>query len=326
MSCRFNHMGSETVTIDQFVLEKELGEGANSTVFKAFHKSRPLEKVAIKMINNGSSTLEEISKDSIMLEAKVLRNLDHPHIIKFQEINTAGTLKIKGQECQMKFLYSVIQLAKKGVMLEYLTKGGALPEPVARYYLHQLVSALTYIHNAGYVHRDLKADNLLIGEDFELLVADFGHAAPHKGLRGDGYLLFESVGTDCYNPPETCNPRYKGKPVDQFMVGNLLFVFLTGMRPFNKASKDDTYYKHFFSKDHAGFWNAHFTMQDIKVSPEAQDLISKFLDVDPEKRITLKEAMSHPWMKGPIASVSQVKKVMRMRYEDINNPNQETLF
>lgn len=310
-------MESKLVLVDKYVLEEEIGAGNNSTVFRGYLIGTPKEKVAIKMINPQSLTQEDVSQESIISEAKILQNLDHPHIVKFLELNSNATLQVRGKASKRKFLYSVVQLAKKGVMLDYLTIGGGLPEPIARYYFHQLVSSLIYIHKMGYVHRDLKPDNLLVGSDYELLVADFGHATKHKGSKGDGFLELADVGTQCYNPPDVQQEKYRGMPVDSFMAGHLLFIFLTGLRAFNRADKEDYYYKHFVEFNSAGFWKAQEDKQGVVLPLEAVELISSMLSFNPEKRPQFEEVLKSRWMKGPVATEAQVKSHMRKRYQTI---------
>ena len=303
--------------LDDYVLEEEIGSGANAIVFRGHKANNGSAKVAIKLVNTDSSIDEDISQQSMIDEARILKNLDHPHILKFITLKENGSLCINKKESDEKFAYSVMQLAKKGGMLDFLTEGGAFPEPVARYYFHQLVSGIAYIHKMGYVHRDLKPDNLLIGSDYELLIADFGHATLHLGPKKNGLLSQTSVGTPCYNPPEMSQKSYRGIPVDIFMAGSILFIFLTGLRPFNYAEKDDIYYKHFATSDSAGFWNAHSQRQKVKLSSDARSLISGLLAYDPSTRPRLEEVMKHNWMSGPIASEKEVKSLMRDRYRNL---------
>ena len=310
-------MQNNLETIDQYVIESELGTGANAIVYRCYDISNPTNKLALKIINYNSKNLDEQNRKCILNEAKIMQTLDHTNIVKFIELKSDGIKTKDGKVYKERILYTVSQLAKKGTILPYLTEGGAFPESIARYYFHQLVSGLSYLHKMGYVHRDLKPDNLLIGSNYEILIADFGHSISHKGPKGDGWLIPDDIGTTCYNPQEIYQGSYKGIPADTFMVGVLLFIFLTGVRPFNYANKSDFYYRHMIDSDIAGFWNAHKNKQNIKLSLEARNLIASLLSFNPNARPSLEEVLNHKWMSGLLASEKQVKCIMRKRQAQI---------
>ena len=129
--------------------------------------------------------------------------------------------------------YVVLKLASHGCLCNILSESGRFSEPVARYYMKQLLEGLDHCHYSGITHRDLKADNLLLDENYDLKIADFGFAGPNSGSNGTG-LHKSQVGTKRYMAPEitTSTKGYRGPPADLFAVGVLLFVMVTARFPF----------------------------------------------------------------------------------------------
>lgn len=302
--------------LDNYVIEKLLGSGANAKVFLGYQESDPQTKYAIKLVNDESSNDEDINRDAIISEAKILQNFKHNNIIKMYDLRADGILKVGEKVDNVKHLYCVMQIADKGVFLDYLMSGGLLTEPVARFYFKQLVDGLIYIHNKGFAHRDLKPDNLLLGTGYELLIADFGHSTLLQGKKGDGKLT-SKLGTPIYNAPEVGQKQYEGKPVDTFMAGVVLFIFLTANTPFKDgASKNDPFYKNFIELNPAGFWATHEKrLKNITFSPLLKDLLSGLFTSDPTHRPTLEDVTKHPWWNQPTASEGEVKQEMHKRFE-----------
>jgi serine/threonine protein kinase len=93
-----------------------------------------------------------------------------------------------------KVMYIALELARGGELFDYIAQTGHLSMEATRFYFKQLIDALSFIHTNGYVHRDLKLENLLLDENFNLKVADFGFSAPVRGRDGSG-LLTTVLGT-----------------------------------------------------------------------------------------------------------------------------------
>jgi serine/threonine protein kinase len=121
-----------------------------------------------------------------------LQNLDHPNIIKMITSGEGDLVKPNGQI--KKVMYIALELARGGELFDYIAQTGHLSMEATRFYFKQLIDALSFIHTNGYVHRDLKLENLLLDENFNLKVADFGFSAPVRGRDGSG-LLTTVLGT-----------------------------------------------------------------------------------------------------------------------------------
>lgn len=129
-----------------------------------------------------------------------------------------------------------MEIAKGGELFDYISNTGALSEDEGRFFFTQLMSGLNYCHNeAGIAHRDLKPENLLLSENFELKIADFGFAAPVEGRDGQGYL-YTKLGTHNYMAPEIhLKQGYIGREVDLFASAIILFIMVVGHPPFTSA-------------------------------------------------------------------------------------------
>ncbi|MBA0691018.1 hypothetical protein Goari_008666, partial [Gossypium aridum] len=152
-------------------------------------------------------------------------------------------------------------------------------------------------HSRGVYHRDLKPENLLLDENDNLKVSDFGLSALPEQLRNDG-LLHTQCGTPSYVAPEVLRKNgYDGAKADIWSCGVVLFVLLTGFLPFQAENVMHMYRKIFKAEYEFPPW----------ISNDARRLISKLLVADPDKRITVPGIISNPWFrKGFSKTVSSL--------------------
>ena len=146
-------------------------------------------------------------------------------MIELIEVGRGEFLKASGKKKQV--FYIILELASGGELFDVVAISGKFDEPTARYYFKQFMDGLDHCHSKGFTHRDLKPENLLLDENFNLKIADFGFAAPVEGRDGKGYLK-TYLGTKNYMAPEIhfCQP-YQGRSVDLFASALILFVTVT---------------------------------------------------------------------------------------------------
>ena len=188
------------------------------------------------------------------------------------------------------------------ILLEYVTGGllfdlcqtiGGMGEEDGRFFLHQMCDVLSYIQGKGVVHRDLKLENILVDENMNLKVADFGFATYKRIQKLNSYR-----GTMTYMAPEIKEGKtYDGRQIDIFSTGVILFIIVQGIFPFKEAKKDEYFYNLILSGKLDHYWSK---VGGSGLSKDFKDLILKMFSYDPSKRPTVDQIKQHPWMQKPI--------------------------
>ena len=306
--------------IDDYILEKVIGHGATCQVFQAYKLGNESKKFAVKLINEDSMSTREYNAGQLLNEAMILQKVHHKNIVNLHLCEPDGVLKI--QELEFKELYTVMELAEKGVLIDYLIYTGSFLEEIARFYFLQLIEGIKHLHSKGFVHRDIKTENLLLNSEFNLLIADFGHCSQLKNGSAEMDSIdsnWRGIGTAKFNPPEANSKIIRDSPaVDIFMAGVVLFIMLFGEAPFKKgAVNDDTHYKFFFEGNQKRFWTSHSQITRGLGSESFIDLINSMFIVEPSQRITITEIEAHPWCKGTIPTKESISLEMHNRLERV---------
>uniref|UniRef100_A0A8C5YYF4 non-specific serine/threonine protein kinase n=1 Tax=Marmota marmota marmota TaxID=9994 RepID=A0A8C5YYF4_MARMA len=184
--------------IGDYTVVKTLGKGTFAKVMLARHVITGKE-VAIKIIDKRHLKPQVLQK--MYREVRILKMLDHPHILKLYE----------ALDCE-KALCLVLEYASGGGVLDYLANKGRLQEEEARSIFQQVVSAVQYCHQKQVVHRDLKAENLLLDSQMKIKVADFGLTLPQTQRRGTTGVFTKLTSKFTRRPPTESEKtlRYKG--------------------------------------------------------------------------------------------------------------------
>jgi serine/threonine protein kinase len=149
---------------------------------------------------------------------------------------------------------------------------------------------LAYLNRAGVVHRDLKLENILVDNDLNLKLADFGFAT-YKNIK----KLKSFKGTKTYMAPEIKQQKvYDGRKVDVFCAGVILYIIVHGIFPFQEATPQDNYYSLIISGNIDAYWEK---TGGQNLSSELKDMLIKMLSPNPDDRPTIEEIQEHPWMK-----------------------------
>lgn len=218
--------------------------------------------------------------------------------------------KPKGGSKEVDFV--VLSIASHGEVFDFIANSGAFSEPVARYYFKQALEGLDYCHSNGVAHRDMKPENLLLDENYDLKIADFGFAGPLEGRDGSGFLTTR-LGTKNYMAPEIHDGKpYTGQSVDLFALGIILFIMVAQAPPFNTAETNkDPFYRAISQGKSAAFWRAHTKSKPNGAnffSEEFKNLIISMLQHDPMHRPSISELMYHPWMQQSVPSAEEIQK------------------
>lgn len=305
-------------SIGDYLLAKTLGEGSGTKCKLGVHKTSGKE-VAIKIMKRSSP---EVTASFLKLwknEVHIMKSLTHPNIVQLYEADEDGVkLKKSGEEEPV--LYLTLELIKGGELFDFVASTGQFSEPVARFYFKQLISGLEYLNNKGLAHRDLKPENLMLDENFNLKIGDFGFATWLEGKHGDGFNK-TSLGTKGYMAPEIhMKKAYNGTSADLFASAVILFIMVARHPPFTRAELHDPFYKPLVDNNHEVFWHLHTKSKpgkDAFFSQEFKHLISAMLAFQPEQRLSLADVKAHPWMEGATATYEEVQAEFAKRFQMI---------
>ncbi|KAL8253129.1 hypothetical protein R6Q59_036823 [Mikania micrantha] len=209
-----NMDGKGIVLMERYELGRLLGQGTFAKVYYG-RNTRTGQGVAIKVIDK-EKVLRVGLTNQIKREISIMRLVKHPNILELYEVMATKTK-----------IYFALEYAKGGELFDKVSKG-RLKEQIARKYFQQLINAVDFCHSRGVYHRDLKPENLLLDENDNLKVSDFGLSALAESKHQDG-LLHTTCGTPAYVAPEVINRKgYEGDKADIWSCGVILYVLLTG--------------------------------------------------------------------------------------------------
>uniref|UniRef100_A0A8C5LQ92 non-specific serine/threonine protein kinase n=1 Tax=Leptobrachium leishanense TaxID=445787 RepID=A0A8C5LQ92_9ANUR len=247
---------------------ESLGKGTYGRVKRA--RDSQGREVAIKSIRK-DRIKDERDMIQIRRETEVMSSICHPHIISIYEV-FENTSKI----------VIVMEYASQGDLYDYISERQKLSEQEARKFFRQIVSAVQYCHSNGIVHRDLKLENILLDENKNVKICDFGLSNIYNS---DSYLQ-TYCGSPLYASPEIVNGRpYIGPEVDSWSLGVLLYILVHGSMPF-----DGQDYKKLVTQISRGAY------KEPSHPSDACGLIRWLLMVNPERRATLSDVAAHWWV------------------------------
>ncbi|XP_013199229.2 serine/threonine-protein kinase MARK2 isoform X7 [Amyelois transitella] len=260
---------SEEPHIGKYKLLKTIGKGNFAKVKLAKHVPTGKE-VAIKIIDK--TQLNPGSLQKLFREVRIMKMLDHPNIVKlFQVIETEKTL------------YLVMEYASGGEVFDYLVLHGRMKEKEARAKFRQIVSAVQYCHQKRIIHRDLKAENLLLDGEMNIKIADFGFSNEFT----PGAKLDTFCGSPPYAAPELFQgKKYDGPEVDVWSLGVILYTLVSGSLPFDGSTLRELRERVLRGKYRIPFY----------MSTDCENLLKKFLVLNPAKRASLESIMRDKWM------------------------------
>ncbi|XP_076392946.1 serine/threonine-protein kinase SIK3 isoform X5 [Megachile rotundata] len=262
---------NKLIRVGYYELEKTIGKGNFAVVKMATHVVTK-SKVAIKIIDKTKLNEETLAK--IFREVHIMKRLRHPHIIRLYQVMETE-----------KMIYLVTEYAPGGEIFDHLVRNGRMPEPEARRIFRQIVLAVRYLHQQRVVHRDLKAENLLLDADNNIKLADFGFSNEYT----PGVPLSTWCGSPPYAAPEIFEGKhYDGPRADVWSLGVVLYVLVCGALPFDGPTMQVLR-----SVVISGKFRIPFFM-----SAECEKLIRHMLVVEPERRLSILQILAHSWMGG----------------------------
>ena len=263
--------------ISDFIIKKELGRGSFGQVFLAIHKITKVN-YAIKAIDKRNKSNED-GKPYFRREIEIMYKIKHPNCVR-----------LFGNFEDETYCYFIMEYVPKGNLYNLImaNKNTGIDKVLVAKMMRNLINAIHYLHsmNPPIIHRDIKPENILLTDDKNIKLTDFGWA---------NYINFQDeqrntfCGTPLYLAPEMIQNNGHGKYVDIWCIGVLLFELLVGVPPF--GGKTRTIIIKNILKVHI-LW-PKFPRKEI--DKDAKDLIIKILKLNPKERISLEEMIKHPF-------------------------------
>uniref|UniRef100_UPI00398EAA95 serine/threonine-protein kinase SIK3 homolog isoform X3 n=1 Tax=Pristiophorus japonicus TaxID=55135 RepID=UPI00398EAA95 len=262
--------GGGPARIGYYEIERTIGKGNFAVVKLATHIVTKA-KVAIKIVDK--TQLEEENLKKIFREVQIMKMLRHPHIIRLYQVMETERM-----------IYLVTEYASGGEIFDHLVAHGRMAEKEARKKFKQIVAAVHFCHCRNIVHRDLKAENLLLDANLNIKIADFGFS----NIFTPGQLLKTWCGSPPYAAPELFEGKeYDGPKVDIWSLGVVLYVLVCGALPFDGSTLQNLRARVLSGKFRIPFF----------MSTECEHLIRHMLVLDPSKRLSVDQICKHKWMK-----------------------------
>ncbi|KAJ8768845.1 hypothetical protein K2173_023749 [Erythroxylum novogranatense] len=261
------------VLTQRYEVGRLIGQGTFAKVYYA-RSIRTNLSVAIKVIDK-EKVFRARLVDQIKREISVMRMVRHPNIVLLYEVMATKSK-----------IFFVMEYAKGGELFDKVAKG-RLKEDIARKYFQQLINAVDFCHCRGVYHRDIKPENLLLDENENLKITDFGLSAFAESKHQDG-LLHTTCGTPAYVAPEVVNRKgYDGAKADIWSCGVVLYVLLAGYLPFHDSNLMELYRKIGRAEYKCPNW----------FPTDVRRLLCKILDPNPNTRISMEKIRGSYWFR-----------------------------
>ncbi|XP_003705992.1 serine/threonine-protein kinase grp [Megachile rotundata] len=262
-----------TEFVDGWIFGHTLGEGAYGEVKLVINKSTG-EAVAMKMID---LLKHPDARQTVKKETVIHRMLSNPNIIQYF-----------GKRSEPNMEYIFLEYASGGELFDRIEPDIGMPAWEAQKYFKQLISAVEYLHSKGIAHRDLKPENLLLDENDNLKVSDFGLATIYR-LQGKERYLEKRCGTLPYVAPEVLLHPYHAEPADIWSCGIILVALLAGELPWDQSLAECPEYMAWRDGKYMSLtpWK--------KLDNSSLSLIKNILIHSPSARCTIKDIKKHRW-------------------------------
>jgi len=304
---KFKKEGKHRVSVNQYLLEKRLGKGAFGRTWRAIdlisqesYAIKILDKYALKRTKIFLGPTKPQTNEyeiTVKNEIAIMKSMWHPNVVNLHEIV---------QDDVHPMLYLVLEFVPGGVVC--VLEGD--PEPSCDplelddtlRYMRGIINGLDYLHSNMVFHSDLKPENVLLTDEGEVKISDFGTSRIEESE-----IAREHRGTIAYSAPEIDNEEFLWRPCDIWAVGVMFYVFLFGKLPFNGGISDIM---------------EKIQEQEIEILNEdlpqdAIDLLHMMLVKDPKERITMAQLKKNPFLTRKNYSFTQaVSKNFGKRKQD----------
>lgn len=218
-------------------------------------------------------------------EIRIMQEMRHPRIVHLYDLLADSNN-----------YYILMEYCPNGELFSYIVERKKLPESEAKVFFKSILDGIAFIHSFDVAHRDLKPENVLLDAEGHAKISDFG-LAKYVGPTG---ITSTSCGSPCYASPEVLSgQKYNAKISDMWSSGVILYAMVTGQLPWTRRNQMQLFHQ---------IRKCHYHVPSY-LSPECNNLIRGLICLDPEKRLTVEEALKHPWMLEVTDKVAEWKEV-----------------
>ena len=294
-----------------FLLTQKIGKGSTASVYIG-HSNVSSKMYSFKIINPSNIDVHLIEREVQMLNLVS----HHNNVLQIYHSGYGTLIKSSGKTRQVYYL--VLEYLEHGELLDYIYITKGFGEEYARLIFHDLLNAVESIHNSGVVHRDIKADNVMIASDYSIKLVDFGFAT----LKSQGKLS-SFLGTPNYAAPELHMKKpYNGVTNDIFALGVTIFVIITGTLPFKYPVESDSLYKYIIMNDYQTYW----IQRNVRMSQSFMELFNNMIAFDYTQRPSIDEIRKSRWMSEiDFSLLPMLKEELKTRVNLVKAKKEERL-
>ena len=309
---------------NKYLLYELIGKGGTAKIYKGvIQNDKSNKQFAFKIVKPKSQNLQVQN-----YECKALSLLQHDSICKLYGFGEGEAFKVKTQT-KKSVSYLILEYIPNGELFDYIyyPKIGFGENEITKYLFLKIIDTVEYIHENNFCHRDLKTENIMIDEDFNIKLCDFGFAKQNQnnspfvnlceGDSNDNGLFSSFLGTKGYMSPEIVHMKnYYGTSNDIFSLGVMLFILVTGLKPFVEANPNDTFYCYINQNNYEDFWKN----RNVNVSDEFKILFQLLISADYSTRPSISEIKRSQWMSSVVKNEnlskceSELKKELERRF------------
>ncbi|NXY24787.1 HUNK kinase, partial [Atrichornis clamosus] len=294
-----------TKRVGNYLIGRKLGEGSFAKVREGLHVLTG-EKVAVKVIDKKRAKKDTYVTKNLRREGQIQQMIRHPNIAQLLDIlETENSYYLNSY-------YLVMELCPGGNLMHKIYEKKRLEEHEARKYIRQLILAVEHLHRAGVVHRDLKIENLLLDEDNNIKLIDFG-LSNCAGILGYSDPFSTQCGSPAYAAPELLARKKYGPKIDVWSIGVNMYAMLTGTLPFTvEPFSLRALYQKMVDKEMNPF--------PTQLSSAAINFLRSLLEPDPAKRPNIQQALANRWLNEnyPGRAPPNVTYPNRIHLEDLS--------